>query len=89
MTKKVDANPVDLIKQAIDIATNQIWEEGYVRSADPEALALETLGVLVSKYCEWYGESILRVAIAALEDANFRPEVAELTKILARLHQAQ
>lgn len=85
-SQKLDPNnPVDLVRCAVAFAIPQIWEEGYAKSTDSETLELETLGVLVSKFTEWTGDFILKVAIAALEDANFRPEAEEVRTILKKV----
>lgn len=78
-------SPVEIIRHAIAMAIPEIWEEEYVKSQDPESLELETLGVLVSKFTEWSGNLILEVAIAALEDANFRDVATELKTILKKV----
>lgn len=31
----------------------------------------DALGLILSKFCEWDGEMIVKTAVAALEDANF------------------
>lgn len=31
---------------------------------------LKTLGIIISKYCEWSGENIETVSLAAFEDSN-------------------
>lgn len=59
--------------------------DSYIEQTDPKELQLEALGCVISKYCEWSGNSILSVAIHALEDANFRPEAEQLQKILRKI----
>lgn len=78
-----DAN--DLVKQAIQIAIPSTWEPDYIAEQEPEDLELETLGLLISRFTQWSGDSILKVAIAALEDANFHTEAGELREMLERL----
>ncbi len=53
-----------------------IWLRPYLEKieADPDAYdeaILQTLGVIISQYCEWTGHKIVTVFLAALEDANY------------------
>lgn len=36
---------------------------------------LETLGIIVSKYCRWNGNEIEIVALSAFEDSNFDAQI--------------
>lgn len=42
------------------------------------------LGILVAKYLRWDGGDILRVAAAALADANFHDEAAKVAALIER-----
>jgi hypothetical protein len=53
-----------------------IWVTPYlerlkVDQDEYEKAILQSLGVIISQYCEWTGHKIVCVFLAALEDANF------------------
>jgi predicted RNA-binding protein with PIN domain len=53
-----------------------IWVTPYLEKieADPDAYKeaiRQTLGVIISQYCEWTGHKIVCVFLAALEDSNY------------------
>ncbi len=58
-----------LIKKVTAMVYTKDAQEGG-RMLTPEK-QLETLGIILSKYCEWVGEDIKTVALSAFEDANF------------------
>jgi len=62
---------VPLIKEMKE----KMYTDEFKRSDkfDTEETELETLGSIVSKYCEWDGERIETVSRSAFEDSNFDP----------------
>jgi len=55
----------------------QIFTDDFKRSEkfNTEETELEVLGIIVSKYCEWVGERIEVVSLAAFEDSNFNATI--------------
>ena len=45
------------------------------------------LGIAIAHWARWDGERILRVASAALQDANFHSEDAQVRQMLEDLHK--
>lgn len=72
MAEKIPLN--SFTADLINAAKPEIWNDPA--SADD----LETLGILVSKYCEWEGEKIIKVMLEALTDSNFHSLAEELKK---------
>ena len=57
-------------------AKQEIW-------SDPESADdLETLGILVSKHCDWSIDGIAKVIHAALEDSNYHTLNEQVTKVI-------
>ena len=76
MAKKYETTEA-LIKARLDRLITEvgkeIWTEDFQKSAEfntPENRA-NTLGIILSKYCEWDGEEIKKVALYAFEDSNY------------------
>ena len=70
------------VKKAVGTVLEQIKKESFVdgyKASDEEAM-----GLLVSKYFEWDGLSILRASHDALEDANFHSEAEVVDGLLER-----
>ncbi len=63
---------VELTK-LINKVAEQLYTDDFKRSSaygTPEN-QLDTLGIIVSKFCKWDGDAIADVAQSAFEDANF------------------
>lgn len=67
------------VQAAIRPVLEQIKKDSFVE--DYEASDTEAMGMLLSKYFEWAGDSILEASYYGLEDANFRTE-ADIVKHL-------
>ena len=57
-------------------AMKDIWVKGYldrvqVDQCEYEEAIQQTLGVIISQYCEYTGHQIVTVFLAALEDSNY------------------
>lgn len=68
------------VQAAIQPVLDQIKKESFV--ADYEATNEEAMGMLLSKYFEWAGDSILEAAGYGLEDANFHSEAKIVRDLL-------
>jgi len=57
----------------------KMYTEEFKRSEEfnSEQTELETLGCIISKYCEWDGTRIEVVALSAFEDSNFHDAIIE------------
>lgn len=77
--------PLSLIKRAIETYTLEGFIESHVQTSTSENLRLEALGVLVSQFCNWSGNLILKVALEAMDDANFRTEAEQLREMLRKI----
>ena len=55
------------LKSILDDAKKEYFCKSYQDKATYE----ETLGLLVSKFCEWDGNKIFKVSTEAFEDSNF------------------
>ena len=64
----------------IKLCKEDIFTEDFKKSPafNTEKTELEVLGIIVSKYCEWIGENIKDVAMAAFEDSNYHDANIEL-----------
>lgn len=73
--------------QTIQIFTKKILEnikkDSFVGGY--EATDEEAMGMLISKYFEWDGLSIMEAAGNALEDANFHTEAAVIRDLLDKI----
>jgi hypothetical protein len=59
-----------------------IRQQKYESANNPDAMKDEVaLGILISKHFGWDGDAILRVTVAALEDANFHREAEVVDEI--------
>lgn len=72
-------------KDVVKAVLNRIKKESFV--ADYTATDEEAMGLLISKYFEWGGESILQASGFALEDANFHTENETVQELLAKLQK--
>ena len=50
---------------------NDAKKEYFVEEHQTKASDEETLGILISKFCQWNGNKIFRVSYNAFEDSNF------------------
>ena len=82
------------IAEAVRPIVDQIKKTSF--NDDYQATTEEAMGLLISKFLEWDGLSILRAAAYALEDANYHGESGRveamangLEKRLARLEREQ
>jgi hypothetical protein len=57
------------------------------RKSDTAELQDAGLGIAISHWADWSGERILRVASAALQDANLKSEDAQVRQMLEDLHR--
>jgi len=73
MTEKIPLN--HFTSELINAAKSEIWNDPA--TADDH----ETLGILVSKFSEWEGETIIKVFLAALEDSNYHSLSEEIEKV--------
>lgn len=55
----------------------QIFTDDFKKSDEfkSEKTELETLGIIISKYCEWDGDRIEQVSLAAFEDSNYQATI--------------
>jgi len=66
--------------ELIKLCKEDIFTEDFKKSPafNTEKTELEVLGIIVSKYCEWIGENIKDVAMAAFEDSHYHDANIEL-----------
>lgn len=78
VTKKKIINFMDniIIKNLLQEVKEKSFVKGY-KATDEEAM-----GLLISKYFEWDGTAIMKVAVNALEDANFRTEAEVINNLI-------
>ena len=67
----------DFATRAIDRTFTPDFAAKY-RAERPQEAAREALGTIISQWCEWSGHRIAEIFVAALEDANFHTEAAEI-----------
>jgi len=69
-------------KQRIDklyeLVQDQKWE-GFIEPT--KANDLEALGLLVSKFCKWDGDNIVKVLCHALDDSNFHGRSEKINNV--------
>ncbi|HEX3147897.1 MAG TPA: hypothetical protein VHR66_07420 [Gemmataceae bacterium] len=58
-------------------------------SSDHAATETDVLGVMIAVHFGWNGLAVLKTAAAALEDANFHDESAQVQQMLRRLRGAR
>lgn len=75
--------PLDYINLAITKQVPETWQPAYIEETELPKLHAETLGILVSKWCEHDCDTLIEVFIAALEDSNYEDLAAELTEWLS------
>jgi len=63
----------EVLNKLINEVSNELYVDSFKRSDEfnTQETRLKTLGVILSKYCEWDGELIKEVALSAFEDSNF------------------
>jgi hypothetical protein len=68
---------------AMNEALNALIRQQKQESANnPDAMKDEVaLGILIARHFKWDGDAILRVAVAALEDANFHTEAERVDEM--------
>jgi hypothetical protein len=64
-----DMTTDDKIKKALDALIKEVKPEIWTNPADQSDD--DTLGIILSKYVEWSGDRIEKVAQSAFEDANY------------------
>lgn len=57
----------------------------FIPSAQANATEEEAAGIMLSQYFQWDGLSILEVAQAGLEDANFHKESAAIGEMIEKV----
>jgi hypothetical protein len=73
----------ELNKLALE-QSNESFKKEYIASTDEDQLKEEGLGILISKWAEWDGSTIMRVFRSALEDSNFHDEAEQVDKMLLK-----
>jgi hypothetical protein len=63
----------------------QIKESAYVEGYN--ATDEEAMGLVISKYFEWDGISILKASARAVEDANYHSEASAIYKMVEALEK--
>lgn len=62
-----------------------ILDQKHSSFKDPDAASdTDALGILIARHLEYDGLAILEVALAALEDANFKDEADGVARLLDR-----
>lgn len=59
------------IKEVLKPLIEEVRNEVFLPEYRAEQTEEEIVGIIVSKYFEWSGDSIEAVAMSAFEDANF------------------
>ncbi len=85
--EQLEKTSLDIFKDAIKVGINQHFTEEYRAKTEQETLELEAAGIILGYFVEWSGNLILEIAIAALEECNFRPEAEEIRAILQKLEK--
>ena len=78
-------NLAQAIEKVAERASTEVFVESFIREDNYEDRKEEGLGVAISKWAKWDGETIMRVFIAALEDANFHEEAGRVSDILKQM----
>ncbi len=68
----------EILKQLIDRRKKEIFVEGYDGKDE------ETLGIIISQYFEWTGETIIDTFLHALEDSNFHTLAGQISELTGR-----
>ena len=81
----LEPNGLDQLIQAI--AEHTAANSFTSGKSDTAELQDAGLGIAIAHWARWDGERILRVASAALQDANFHSEDAQVRQMLEGLHK--
>ena len=77
-------NTSEVLKQIAEHSAESCFTDSYKK---PENLAERMnsgLGIAIAAYCEWCGLEIMEIFEAALEDANFHTEAAQVSEMIER-----
>ena len=74
----------ELIGQVADEAAEAVFVEAYRTPETLEFRKLEGLGIRIAQWTRWDGLAIMKIFRAALEDANFHGEAAEVEAWIAK-----
>lgn len=72
---------VELLQEAAELTRSNVW----VPLAQAEVTDEMALGMALSKYFDYNGQSILEAAREGLEDSNFHQEVEQIDKMIEAL----
>ena len=64
-------NNIVTLEKRLQEIINDAKKEYFVEEHQAKASDEETLGILISKFCQWNGNKIFRVSYNAFEDSNF------------------
>jgi len=68
----------EVLKQLIDKRKKEIFVKDY------KAKDEETMGVIISQYFEWTGDSIIDTFLYALEDSNYHTLTEKISELTGR-----
>lgn len=74
-------------RKLTDIAENSADErftESFKTPENLEERKTRGLGMTISHYCGWNGQKIMEIFEAALEDANFHTEAAQVSEMIEK-----
>ena len=64
-------NNIVTLEKRLQEIINDAKKIYFVEEHQTKASDEETLGILISKFCQWNGDKIFRVSYNAFEDSNF------------------
>lgn len=67
-----------------DIYTSSAFAAGNTNDEAKAIQEQEAVGIMLAAFAEWDGHMILRIAAAALEDANFASESEQVAEMLRK-----
>lgn len=77
----------DTIKDVLKLLIETQIKKSFVPDYQAKATQEEAAGIMLSQYFEWDGLSLLMVARAALEDANFHSESRVIDEMIKKLEK--
>jgi len=79
------ANNTDMLRAIAERQAEESFTDDYKTPENLEERKKEGLGIAISIFCEWDGLMIMEIFEAALEDANFHTESAQVSEMIERL----
>lgn len=77
-------NNSDMLRAITERQAEESFTDDYKKPENLEARKRRGLGIAISIFCRWNGLMIMEIFEAALEDANFHTEAAQVSEMIKR-----